>query len=732
MSKLSPAMQAALEQLKSGNTLDGVRSTTIRALERRSLVQQTDVGYVLTDSGSSVVAETLSAHRPNKLVMRWHDAYTLTPTHDPGQSDYAFWDKARKGKVKGLEISGMFLKPLGSKKAGWVLGMPPVFKIDHQPTLEALTDWWTKHHPSILRAYNESVDLGDSYFVVNPPDEKGDLKPTIIPPHVIEPKVDDKDYSKHTGWEITEVHAHPTRMADTMTIVDEYTKTQRLRTVKKQGVTISRQRYRNLLEMLPLVHIPNNIGADEKFGHPDGEGLLGALHYYGKIFEAALEGNWRQGRPTPTFQKMGSADNVEAFIAKFGRTEIKTLPDGTTETYIVLDFDPDEAVILGDTGEFKYSQPGSFTGDTSNLLGLLFYLIIQHTEHPEFLWGNAVQGSRASVETQLPPFIKWVEMQQGRIQEWILQIARIVLKYLSLTEPGVRADVEIGIKWRPLSDEDGRLTLDAIRLGMEQNLLDRNTALSLMPLDVENPAEVLKKVDEEIEERQQRFMERQEDLLTRMEDRDENEDEPDEETEDTDDDDESVDEIIKQAERILSEQHTGVMVALPIPPMVASKLWEKCVDAGIRHISDPDTMHITLAYLGDTTDMDDEDRERLSWAVTEFAREADPLEGVVSGVGRFNNDDGSGVNALYASVDAPDLPEFRQKLVSHLMTRGFEVAKNHGFTPHITLAYMPVDKPAPPMTLPETRLQFDRIVFAWGGDWQVIKLGEREPEAMPV
>src|SRR3954464_2590658 len=47
------------------------------------------------------------------------------PTKDFSTADYRYWDAARRTKARGVEISGLLLKPLASKVAAWVLGSPP-------------------------------------------------------------------------------------------------------------------------------------------------------------------------------------------------------------------------------------------------------------------------------------------------------------------------------------------------------------------------------------------------------------------------------------------------------------------------------------------------------------------------------------------------------------------------------------------------------------------------------
>jgi 2'-5' RNA ligase len=124
-------------------------------------------------------------------------------------------------------------------------------------------------------------------------------------------------------------------------------------------------------------------------------------------------------------------------------------------------------------------------------------------------------------------------------------------------------------------------------------------------------------------------------------------------------------------------------------------------------VEDPTDLHLTLAYLGDVADLPDP--ERLKRVVAGFAAIAPEVEGEVSGVGRFAN----GERPVYASFDAPTLPDWRHRLVQHLRMAGYPPDATHGFTPHITLAY-PIG-PVPLDVLP-TPVTFGTVTLALGGD----------------
>ncbi len=429
----------------------------------------------------------------------------FTPTVDYATADYAFWDRARRAKARGLEISGLLLKPIGSKAAAWVLGDPPEWtmvgdRADSRPPLQgnpsvaALNAWWSAHHPDILRAYEEALDLGDCYLVIN-----ADLSVTVVPPQVVEPLLDAQ--GAVTGWRITETSADPTPSPSTsgrgekpianvpqsgyggmVTVVDEYTAAERVRRVMRGSVVIQTTRYDNLIGVIPVIHIANYVGADEFYGRPEGAALIPALQRYGELIDAAIRGNIRQGRPTPVIEKLGTADQVRKFWEKFGRQEKHTLPDGSSETVDVIDFDPDQLLTLGGEAQFKYAAPGSFSADTSTLLGLIYALIVEHSELPEFILGTAVSSSKASVETQMEPFVKWIEKKRGLAASWMIETARVALAYLAVTDFRIDPNMPLDIAWHALTESDGRLTLDMVTWAHGAGLIDDEGARKLLAI----------------------------------------------------------------------------------------------------------------------------------------------------------------------------------------------------------------------------------------------------------
>jgi len=130
-------------------------------------------------------------------------------------------------------------------------------------------------------------------------------------------------------------------------------------------------------------------------------------------------------------------------------------------------------------------------------------------------------------------------------------------------------------------------------------------------------------------------------------------------------------------------QHTGLLVAIWLDAPLAAQL---AIPGG----EPADQLHITLCYCGDANAMTDVQIGRAIAAVAESAAMWGPLTGQIAGVGRFNASDSSdGKDVFYANVDVPGLAEMRQMLASTLeYMADCPPLSNHGYTPHITLAYI--------------------------------------------
>lgn len=139
----------------------------------------------------------------------------------------------------------------------------------------------------------------------------------------------------------------------------------------------------------------------------------------------------------------------------------------------------------------------------------------------------------------------------------------------------------------------------------------------------------------------------------------------------------------------VTKSHTSFWVGLWVPLETAKSI---ALPSGwLQNAEPPEELHLTLAMCGEVAVMGEEAAQAALDAIKVYAKGAKPMEGSISGTGRFA---GGETDVIYASYDAPDLPEFRQSLVEALAHVGVAVSKDHGFSPHITLAYVETGKGA--------------------------------------
>jgi 2'-5' RNA ligase len=152
-----------------------------------------------------------------------------------------------------------------------------------------------------------------------------------------------------------------------------------------------------------------------------------------------------------------------------------------------------------------------------------------------------------------------------------------------------------------------------------------------------------------------------------------------------------------------ADNHTGVMVALYPTPDIAALLAQPGGEPA-------ETLHVTLAFLGDAYNLAAAQVDRLKQTVASFASRTAPIVGEVSGVGHFT----AGPEPVtYASIDCPELAERRQSLVDSLTWDDDLPSPStaHGFAPHCTLAYD--DRQ---VELPNVPLTFETVSLCVGGE----------------
>lgn len=176
-------------------------------------------------------------------------------------------------------------------------------------------------------------------------------------------------------------------------------------------------------------------------------------------------------------------------------------------------------------------------------------------------------------------------------------------------------------------------------------------------------------------------------------------------------------------ERAYTADHPGAMIAFLLDDSTIQALQVACAPTSVT----PD--HVTLVYLGPDAGALDVHKSALIRWIAEIACSTPPIEGVINGFGRFAASEGDDTSALYASVDCPTLPSFRERLHWAACMASCEPVAEHGFVPHITLAYLPTADATPSLDLPAIPLRFTSFALVWSGEIMTFPFSEELPMA---
>lgn len=163
-----------------------------------------------------------------------------------------------------------------------------------------------------------------------------------------------------------------------------------------------------------------------------------------------------------------------------------------------------------------------------------------------------------------------------------------------------------------------------------------------------------------------------------------------------------------------AETHTGIMIALFVPADAAQELAlsPDSLPAG-SEATPANELHVTLAYLGQVTEAETTELELLD-LVRSLAASLPVVRAEIGGIGRFVQES-DGKQPIWLQVDSPLLMDAQRRVMEWSVGNGAQPSREHGFTPHITLAYVPADAPTALIPPPRREIVFDALSLAWGG-----------------
>lgn len=165
-----------------------------------------------------------------------------------------------------------------------------------------------------------------------------------------------------------------------------------------------------------------------------------------------------------------------------------------------------------------------------------------------------------------------------------------------------------------------------------------------------------------------------------------------------------------KAVQIDPNAHRGAMVALMLTP----EQQEIMSLYRVGDMADSEADHITLMYLTDEADLLMGVKNEIIECLACIAKECMPVVGNLNGYGRFAGN--TEIYPVYANYDSPTLFSLRAKMMWKLGELNIDMPDEHGFTPHLTLGYLPVFTELPQLGITPMSLDFGTMSLIWSGE----------------
>lgn len=500
---------------------------------------------------------TMSIQRVREIIGRWAYGWEnlwkrqTVKSFDATRTNYAWWDKFRRGLQAGFEFAALFAKPITEIIAGYVLGkgigahLVDGAETDNPDDARNYTDallarFMRRIRGLLLTLLLDLYGLGDQYIVVNP-----DSSLSVVSPDLVDVEWDELDYRRPLKYTFT------TKL-DKATITDEYRLDGRTLTIKRDGEKMPEVfEFANLIGRLPVVHFANDRSGNELFGRPIYGALLKMFSRYDDLMERGVNGAEFASNPIPVVEGIEDTDQTVEDNQTQDDEEYSDSA-GNIIQRIKLAFDRAGALVLGKGAKFHFASPQQgFTNDVKQMLKLLYLLGgVDHSRIPEILWGTEMASGRNTGSEQMDSFFMFInsrrlmlegegadELLMAEASGGLLELLDIWLRTKGLTDPKVVV-APVQLEWPRLRVRQADVDQKWAQYGHEAGILTPETYVEASDL-TDDPAGEVERAEAQAQERAEANQDSTEakidqainDLLAGDEEDDETEDEPEQETE---------------------------------------------------------------------------------------------------------------------------------------------------------------------------------------------------------
>lgn len=357
-------------------------------------------------------------------------------------------------------LASGFAAPVVNSMTAIMLSNPPQIKLkEEQPSLEeydsTMRKWYKDNQSVIFDSVSASQAEGDSYLYVK---DTFDAQVVQLLPEYVTKIVNPSDYTDVIGYEVKSARKQYNDKGEI--VVSEYKTIYRKKfpykiviklknsgeptdtivEVDNKEVNIPIEKNELYLETLstvddfkdlfedsgrfeerPLQIVP--IHFKKKAQHVYGESVFRNLYIYFLNYNRLLDHIVRNVIfNLISLPYIKGVTDVDSFLKNNG------VYDYEKKEY-VLKLTPNKVLFGGDSFDMKMLTTPNTVEAAETAIKILFYLIVQASEVPEFFFGTAVSSSKASVKEQLPIVINKGKRYQTIYTQQMIELFKTVLYY---------------------------------------------------------------------------------------------------------------------------------------------------------------------------------------------------------------------------------------------------------------------------------------------------------------
>ena len=379
-----------------------------------------------------------------------------------------------EGKTYGEDyfLGAVFAKPIVNAAAAFVIGDIPTIAFDseQESILEAemiLNIDFRDIKAEIMEWVKGAYWAGDGYIIFE------DGVPRSLDPGIVEKIVDNRTgdvLGYDLNFVVSEEQDNETNKK--INYRTEIRKTSEVTyRIEDDNETVEREEQFGEEQPFRIISYHNEPDPMAVYGNSEFQSCLHLFARYHALEEGSIKNVIYNSAPTPVFENI---ENIAQFMQINGTLNAET---GQYD----LNWNK-EKIILGGTGfHAEMMSASNIATDAGLLMNILFWQICQSSETPEFVFGTAVQSSKASVSEQMPIMVKKAERKQAQLTKPL----RELIDYMIWFNPeyAILSGVDYNVDFNPITTKDLAVNLNIAVGLLNAGVITKETAAKLCEID---------------------------------------------------------------------------------------------------------------------------------------------------------------------------------------------------------------------------------------------------------